>query len=262
MKIARWHKCSLSAYPGKRALVVFTAGCNLRCYFCRNRNFLVERPLRETIPVADILSYLRWQRGSIDSVVVRGGEPSLQPGLEDFLFDVRRLGYATKIDTNGSNPGCLERILKNRLADYVALDLKAPPERLKHITGVALPSDLIEESKRLLMKSDVDYEFRTTVLPELTFRDVLAIGKTIAGARCYALQQYRKPPDFPSHRFPYHKYLPHSPAFFHELAEHMKGWFQNLVVRGVNLDAFYRVPRYGEKSCLSEKLEPPVAYLA
>ena len=235
MNIAGWHKCSFVDYPGQIAVTLFTPGCNMRCSYCHNRATLVDRALHHVIPLETVFSFLRKRRGLINAVVITGGEPTMQKGLEEFLSQLREMGFLLKLDTNGSNPGKLAAILNAELVNYVALDIKAPPEKLPGIINVPLDPELIEQSKRLIALSGVDYEFRTTVIPQLTFEDMLAIGSSISGAKRYALQQYKKPRILPDCQDPAASRPAHAPAFFLRLQHAMQDWFEELILRDVDL---------------------------
>lgn len=180
-------------FPGKLAATVFTGGCNLRCPFCHNAllvNRLAENP--EVHPLEEVLDFLKKRKGLLDGVVLSGGEPLLQSGAADFLEQVRSLGFAVKLDTNGCYPEALEDILKRNLVDYVAMDIKNSRE--KYAETVGLPDfDItpIEQSVQLLKNSGIDFEFRTTVVKEFhTTQDIVSIGEWLAGSPRYFLQQF------------------------------------------------------------------------
>lgn len=191
MKIAGMQKCSMVDYPGRMAAVVFCPGCNLNCYYCHNRFILTESPDREDHDPDAVLAMLRARRGFLEGVVVSGGEATLQPDLERFLLDVRDLGFPVKLDTNGTRPDVLEALVKSGLVDFVAMDLKGPGAKYAAISGCDVDFDAVDRSARFLLKGRVDYEFRTTMAPELTRDDLFAIVRWIRGARSYVLQQYR-----------------------------------------------------------------------
>ena len=180
-------------FPGKLAATVFTGGCNLRCPFCHNAllvNRLEKNP--ETHSVEEVLDFLKKRRGFLDGVVLSGGEPLLQSGAADFLAAVKALGFAVKLDTNGCYPEKLKEILERGLVDYVAMDIKN--SRSKYAETVGIPGfDLapIEASIRLLQKSGVDFEFRTTVVKEFhTAQEIGEIGQWLEGSPRYFLQQF------------------------------------------------------------------------
>ena len=140
----------------------------------------------------EVLRFLASRRGLLDGVCVTGGEPLMQPDLPDFLGRVKKLGFAVKVDTNGSFPDRLEEILTRRLADYIAVDLKNSPEKIAETVGLpAFDFAAYEKSIRLLRESGVDYEFRTTVVREYhTVGDIAAAARWIEGAPRYYLQAF------------------------------------------------------------------------
>jgi pyruvate formate lyase activating enzyme len=191
MKIGGLQKISMVDYPGKMAAVVFCPGCNLNCYYCHNRGLLGGADGHEDHDPDAVLAMLARRRGFLEGVVVSGGEATLQPDLERFLLDVRDLGYPVKLDTNGTRPDVLEALVRSGLVDYVAMDLKAPAEKYGQVCGCDVDLDAVDRSIRILLGGRVDYEFRTTMAPELTREDLFAIVRWIRGARSYVLQQYR-----------------------------------------------------------------------
>ena len=211
MKIAGIQKSSFVDYPGHVAAVFFTKGCNWRCFNCHNQALLSGSGAGSTILENEVLAWLDTRRGLLSAVVVTGGEPTLQPRLTDFLQELRARDFLVKLDTNGSRPEVLRHVLEEGLVDYVAMDLKAPMEKYPYICDVPVDQQLINESIDLIMghgtAERIDYEFRTTVIPQLTHEDVLTMARRIRGARRYVLQQYRRPDttgndvrlDIPSH---------------------------------------------------------------
>lgn len=193
MRIAGLQKNSFIDYPGKMAAVIFTPGCNFNCYYCHNRSLIQGDRVKGLYHHDLVLDFLKKRRGFLDGVVITGGEPTLQKGLEDFIRRIRELGYAVKLDTNGANPSLLQKLMEEGLLDYVAMDIKAPPNRYEEICGIKVIWEDIYRSIQLLLKGDIEYEFRTTLAPDLTKQDVMEIAQLIRGARLYALQQYRRP---------------------------------------------------------------------
>ena len=192
MKIAAIQRSSFVDYPGKIAAVVFTPGCNLRCAYCHNRS-LVDGIAHECPDLEKaFFACLESRRGLLDAVVISGGEPTLQPDLAGFAGEVRALGFAAKLDTNGTNPAVLASLARAGLLDYVAMDVKATPKKYPAVCGVPVDMDAIEKSIKVLMQGTIEYEFRTTLVPQLTSEDILEIGESLRGARRYVLQQYRE----------------------------------------------------------------------
>lgn len=188
MYIAGYIKNSFVDYPGKIACSIFTVGCNMRCWYCHNSHLFEKAKIK--ITEEEIFDFLKQRVGQLDGVVVSGGEPTLQPDLLNFLAKVKALGYAVKLDTNGTNFEVLLQAIKQNLVDYVAMDIKAPLQKYSQITGVKNDMESINESIDLLLENRVDYEFRTTFSPDLTLEDVEEICKRIKGAKTYSIQKY------------------------------------------------------------------------
>ena len=192
MHIHGLQKLSMVDFPDKIAATVFTGGCNLRCPFCHNALLVTRLAESPRIDTEEILRFLRSRKGLLDAVVLTGGEPLLQADAADFLAQVKDMGFAVKLDTNGCYPQALERILESGSVDYVAMDIKNSKE--KYAVTVGLPEfDLsaVEASIQLLMTGNTDCEFRTTVCRELhTAEDIESIGRWIRGAKRYFLQNF------------------------------------------------------------------------
>ncbi len=193
MRFYGLQKMTLLDFPGRVACTLFTGGCNFRCPFCHNASLVTEWDAAgDSLSEEEILSFLEGRRGLLDGVAVTGGEPLLNPDLPAFLERVRALGFAVKLDTNGSFPDRLEEILKKGLADYVAVDLKNRPEKIARTVGLAsFDFAAFERTMTLLRESGVDYEYRTTVVKEYhTVEDIAAAARWIAGAPRYYLQAF------------------------------------------------------------------------
>ena len=176
--ISGLQKMTLLDYPGKVACTVFLQGCNFRCPFCHNSDLLgKEGP--ETIEVETLLAFLKKRVGLLDAVCITGGEPTLQPGLEDLIVKIKELGYLVKLDTNGYRPEVLKALVEKGLIDYVAMDIKNSPQKYGITAGVPnMHLNNIEESIKFLLAGNVAYEFRTTVADELHDpEDFSAIGQ-------------------------------------------------------------------------------------
>jgi pyruvate formate lyase activating enzyme len=181
MKIVGIQKLTLLDYPGKVACTVFLNGCNFRCPYCHNAELLGDAD--EVMTVAGLLAFLRKRQGILEGVCITGGEPTLHPELPALLGEVRALGYAVKLDTNGYRPEILEAVLHQGLVDYVAMDLKNGPESYAETVGLAgVELAKIRQSIRLLMDSPVDFELRTTVA------DPLHSGETITSMANWLLE--------------------------------------------------------------------------
>ncbi len=194
MTIAGLQKTTLLDFPGKVACTVFLAGCNLRCPFCHNRELVLPEGQGALTPLTEeeLLAFLRRRRGLLDGVCVTGGEPLRSDGVFGLLREIKALGYAVKLDTNGGFPARLRRAVEEGLADYVAMDVKNCPARYAETAGVpALSLAPFCESIGYLMGGAVPFEFRTTVVRELhTEADLLALARWIAGPERWFLQSF------------------------------------------------------------------------
>ena len=193
MVIQGLQKLTLLDYPGHTACTVFTPYCNWRCPFCHNASLVLEPDTQPEVTEEEFFSFLQKRAGLLDGVAVTGGEPTLQKDLPDFLRRVKELGFAVKLDTNGTHPAMLRSILEQSLADYVAMDIKAGRLNYPAVTGTLRPGlEAVEESVELLRRSSLDHEFRTTVVKELhTDEDFIDIAAWLAGEERYFLQAFK-----------------------------------------------------------------------
>lgn len=192
MRISGMEKMSLVDYPGKIATTVFVPGCNFNCFFCHNRPLLNTKKAK-WFGAEIALAWLVDRKDFLDALVISGGEPTLQDNLVEFIEEARELGYLIKLDTNGMRPDVLGNLINKDLLDYVAMDIKAPSHKYDIMAGVSVDNYAIHSSIDILLNSHIDYEFRTTVVPQLGQEDILDIAQWIRGAKRYVLQQYRKP---------------------------------------------------------------------
>ncbi|MCD6558027.1 MAG: anaerobic ribonucleoside-triphosphate reductase activating protein [Candidatus Aenigmarchaeota archaeon] len=191
MLIGGLQKTSLIDYPGKVSCIVWTIGCNFRCPWCYNKSLVLgtAKPIDEK----EIFDFLEKRKSLLDGVVITGGEPTIQKDLISFIKRIREMGYLVKIDTNGSNPEVIKKLVDEKLVDYIAMDVKASLERYQEVTNSNIDINKISQSISIIMSSGIDYEFRTTVVPGLVSKDdVVGIAKLIKGARHYYLQRYFK----------------------------------------------------------------------
>lgn len=192
MRIDGLQKMTLLDFPGKVACTVFTGGCNFRCPFCHNALLVTKLPEKPDYTEDEILSFLKKRVGLLDGVAITGGEPLLNPDIGDFIRKIRDMGYAVKLDTNGSFPERLKAIVSEGLVDYVAMDIKNRREKYADTIGLkSLDLSKIEESVEFLKSGAVDYEFRTTVVKQFhTVEDIRAAAEWISGAKRYFLQNF------------------------------------------------------------------------
>jgi len=195
MNIQGFNKLTLLDYPGLTACTVFTGGCDLRCPFCHNSGLVLDPRGTDGYTVDEVLTHLKKRKGILDGICVSGGEPILQPDLEDFLRKIRDIGgYKIKLDTNGTRPKVLRSLIEDGLVDYVAMDIKNCREKYGVTVGFDSAYDItpIEESIEILRQGSVDYEFRTTVSRTFhTSEDIENIGKWLCGQEKFYLQQFK-----------------------------------------------------------------------
>lgn len=222
MEIAGFIKNSFLDYPGLIAAVVFVPGCNMDCWYCHNRSLWGEE---NRIDPADIDAFLNKRQGFIDGVVITGGEPTLQHDLKEYVLHIKDKGYLVKLDTNGLRPNVVKKLLPH--IDYIAMDLKAPPGEISRVVSLDIDENKIWQTADMIMDSNMDYEFRTTMMPMLSEDDIVRIAQRISSAKKYALQQYRKTGlkgALPN---------PLSAAAVAQAADAARQYINNVIVRGV-----------------------------
>ncbi len=191
MRIGGLQKTSFIDFPGKIAAVVFTQGCNWRCSYCHNPSLVQTGNFRQTISMDDVLEFLDRRKDCLDGVVISGGEPTLQFGLPTFIDKTRRLGYAVKLDSNGSRPEVLQHLINTDRLDYVAMDLKAPLECYSETVGTPVDCCRITSSIRILQESDIEYELRTTIVPGLHNPEIIRqLLPLLNGCKRFRLQVF------------------------------------------------------------------------
>lgn len=191
MDFAGLEKLSLVDYDHHIACTLFTRGCNFRCPFCHNGPLVVPGVDDEFIPWNDILSFLKKRKELLDAVVITGGEPTMMPDLVEKIKDIKEIGYLVKLDTNGTNPKMLKKLVEEKLIDFVAMDIKSSLDVYPSITDSNVNKDAIKESVNFLINGTIDYEFRTTLIAEYhTEEDIKKISELIKGAKKYRLQKF------------------------------------------------------------------------
>lgn len=197
MLISGFIKNSLIDYPGKIASVIFTQGCNMRCKFCHNHELIPINGSYSNYSEDEILYYLKKASGFLDALVITGGEPTLQSDLEDFIRSVKQLGVLVKLDTNGTHPKLLKKLIDEKLIDYVAMDIKhiLDLSSYRELVGNQFSEHQLEnvkESIALLKEADIEVEFRTTLIKEKhTVEDILNICKKLKTECLYSIQSFR-----------------------------------------------------------------------
>lgn len=186
MKIAGFSKLTLLDYPKVLSCEIFTQGCNFKCPFCQN-SLLIPNTDNEEYKEEDILNYLIKRKKILEGIVITGGEPTMQKDLISFIRKVKDIGYKVKLDTNGFRPSVLKELINNHLVDYVAMDIKNSFEKYNITSGIKnIVIDNIKESIKILKNSDIDYEFRTTIIREYhTKEDIMKILDIVGDSKYY-----------------------------------------------------------------------------
>lgn len=189
LKISGFNKLTLLDYPDHTACIIFTQGCNYKCPFCHNAS-LIDSSKNGNYKEEEILKFLIKRKSILEGICISGGEPLMQKELKEFLIKIKDIGYKVKIDTNGSYPEVLKDLIDNKLVDYVAMDIKNDLGNYKKITGI-INTDNVKKSIEILLNSDIDYEFRTTLVKELhSIDNIVSIAKIIKGTKKYYLQKF------------------------------------------------------------------------
>ena len=191
MKIGGLQRISLIDYPGLICAIVFLEGCNFRCPYCHNPELVDPCLFRTSVKESDVLEFLKTRKGKLDAVSITGGEPTIHANLAAFIRKIRKMGFAVKLDTNGSHPHIIKNLLSENLLDYIAMDVKAPLEKYKEIVNAQVNTDLIKESIDSILNAKIPCEFRTTIVQsQLDEGDIRQIAKLISGANLYILQKF------------------------------------------------------------------------
>jgi pyruvate formate lyase activating enzyme len=231
MKIGGLQKLTLIDYPGRLAATVFLTGCSFYCPWCYSSEIVVPEKIKKhpQLSLKYFFNFLKERKKFLEGVVVCGGEPTIHKDLPDFIKKIKKMGYLVKLDTNGSNPKMLEKLIKEKLLDYVAMDVKAPKEKYSQVVGKKVNIKDIEKSIDILKTGKVDYEFRSTIIPGLLEKeDVINMAKWIQGAKSYYLQQFRPEKTIdPS----FENVKPYPDEYLLEIQKHISPFFEVCQVR-------------------------------
>lgn len=196
MNVCGLNKTTLLDYPEHVAATIFTGGCNFTCPFCHNKDLVIPSTRTPIYSYETIFSFLKKRKNILGGVCITGGEPTIHPDLIDWIRDIKALGLSVKLDTNGYHPEILSKLYSLELLDYVAMDIKNTPMSYAQTVGLSPQNfDLkkIEESITLIKNSNVNYEFRSTIVKELhTYESIITMAKWIAPCERYFLQSYRE----------------------------------------------------------------------
>jgi len=187
---------TLLDFPGKLACVIFTAGCNFRCGFCHNPEFVLPERIAALsssfIPEEAVLRFLTERRGLLDGVVISGGEPTLQPELISFMDKVKSMGFLVKLDTNGNRPEVVAEAMALGVVDYIAMDFKTSLDQYQALAGTKAGCERIKNTLELLLSGSIMYELRTTLIKEVHTREILEkMAGEMTGAKRLYLQSFR-----------------------------------------------------------------------
>ncbi len=199
MLISYLQKTTLVDFPWKIACIVFTAWCNFRCPFCYNPESVIPSEIQKIksdfISAKDFFSRLDKKKGLIDWVSICWWEPTLQPDLYDFICKIKQKGFLVKLDTNWRNASFTAKLLKQKLVDYIAIDVKYPLDELEKLVWVKINDDFIFNFKKnleLLKNSNIDYEYRTTVIKWYhTEKKISQICSFLWNIKNYFIQNYK-----------------------------------------------------------------------
>ena len=202
MNIGGLLKNSMIDYPGKLSCGIFLSGCNFDCPYCHNPDLVKDCSKRSAeFDPAMIYRFIENRKGFLDGVVISGGEPTLQEDIFELCRHIKDMGFPVKLDTNGSRPRVIKRLIDEGLVDYIAMDLKTDPRSYTTYIKANCNTSAILSSIDIIMDSAIAYEFRTTcVKPIVTPTVIENISHLIKGARVYALQRFHESrmlqPDF------------------------------------------------------------------
>lgn len=212
MIIGGLEKLSILDYPDHLAAIIFTQGCNFRCHFCYNPMLVLPRKGEDEknkkekgfspLSTEDLFLFLEKRFGRLDGVVITGGEPTMHANLPSFIKKIKRIGYDVKLDTNGTNPKMLAYLLDKKLINYVAMDLKAPLNKYESVVGIKINYYNLKKSVKMIIKSGLPHEFRTTVVPGLLGKsDFKVMGELIKGAQNWYLQNFKSDTDLVNEKY-------------------------------------------------------------
>ena len=228
MNISGFEKISLLDFPGKISCIIFTQGCNYKCKFCQNSKLIGNN--EGIITELEVLEYLNKRKKILDGIVISGGEPTLCTGLITFIKRVKEMNLLVKLDTNGTNPQILKKLIDENLVDYIAMDIKSTFVNYQKIVNVNNPLiENIKESIEIIKKSSIDHEFRTTIIKEFHDVDIIKqICKYLGTTEKYYIQNF-KLSDYVIDK----TLTPFEIAEVLDIKEKLKKEFPNLHVRGI-----------------------------
>ena len=235
MTIGGLQKVTLVDYPGRLACTVFLSGCNFRCPFCYSKELVLDQEIKNHPQISEdyFFDFLTGKKGLLDGCVICGGEPTIHgEALIEFLRKINKLGFLIKLDTNGTHPEVIKRLIDEKLVDYIAMDIKAPliKEKYEEACGMVVDISKIKESISIIKDSGVEYEFRTTVVPGIhTAEDIIKIANDIAPASKYFVQRFRGEKGTLDKRF--EAVIPFPDEFYKNIEKEIKDFFTIFRIR-------------------------------
>ncbi len=232
MDIRGFIETSLLDWDGKISSVIFLPGCNFRCPYCHNYPLIYNPESLKRFEFEDIKKYLIEHKSWIDAVVISGGEPTIYKDLEGFIKEFKDLGFLVKLDTNGTNPKMLKELSEKGLIDYIAMDIKGPFNgKYEKLAGCKVNLNDIAESIEFLKNSNIEYEFRTTIVPGLLdIEDIKEMARELSGSKKLVIQQF-EPANAMDEDL--RDVVPYSKEKLLELVETAKKYIPNTTLRGI-----------------------------
>ncbi len=232
LQIKGFQGITLLDYPERVSATIFVAGCNFRCPFCHNYELVENFDQIPTIEKEKLFTLIEERKNFIEGLAITGGEPLLSDDISDLLIKLKnRFNLPIKVDTNGYNPDLLKRLLDENLVDYIAMDIKTSPSKYSIGAGINLNFKLIEKSVNTLLDSKIDYEFRTTMVPEIVnLEDIREIGILVEGAKKYVLQQFR---NIKTLNNDFTKIIPYKPEELKKARDILVQFVQKVILIGV-----------------------------
>ena len=230
MKIGGIQKTSLIDYPNKVCAVFFASGCNFRCPYCYNPELVFNKT--ELINEKWIYNFLEKRKNYLDAILLSGGEITIQPDFIEFVKRIKQYGYLVGIETNGSKPDAIKKLIDSRLTDFIAMDIKSDLETYEKAACAKLDKGKIKKSVELIKDSNVDYEFRTTVVPGLFNEETaIKIGEWLKGSKKYVLQQFNNDRDMINKSFKRKK--PYTVDKLKKFKEILEPYIKDVRIKGI-----------------------------
>ena len=228
--IKGWQKTSLIDYEPYTASVIFLAGCSFNCGYCHNPELVLHFSDVPDIDEKEVLDYLEKKKIWIDGGCITGGEPTMHKDLPEFISKIKKLGLLVKLDTNGSNPKMVKKLLEEKLVDYIAMDIKTVLGRYDEVAGVKVDKKKIEKSIGLIKDSGVKHEFRTTVIPGIVGKkELFLIGKWLRGSKKFVIQNFRNTRPLLNPKM--QEIKPYSKEELEDMKEVAKEYFEKVEIR-------------------------------